>query len=569
MQPYGITDPDAPYINGDPSVGRMGSIPPAAAFEHPMRELVNVIEMAKLVPDETDLQQVGVGIRSQRANYVEDSGAVNTLSVALDPPLTEYTPGLVLRVKVYSTNTGASTIDAGAGRVSIKKPNGAETAPGDLPAGGLIELGFDGTNFQMMSNVGTSGGGAGDVFVVKIPYCVDTSVTPNTITANFSPAITAPDLVAGLTVMVKVANTNTNFTNININGLGLKPVWAQGGAPNWPLLPSDMIAGDVLIFTYDGTRFWIYANTVLNQSTSFTVANNTQFNDLMYALGRKRILPTVSVVINMATGTYGPISTLHPNADNITVRGTMKAGRPVYADFAKTGSSAAARAADSANNIAMLRTRYGTEIHVDNTYIGYALSHSGGGKPRFEDILITGAGTSAPQGWPQSAVNPAFGASMIISGVSAWGMGSGGIGAIGGCLVEADNSFICGSEYGFGAAMGGQLVMSACGSFGNKIDGLQVNRKSSVSMHARAPGDPTGLPPVPGCQFMMNGNVGIWVDSASNVGLETAVITGNGVNDMVAWNQSNISAVTGSTYGAGRLSPALNTVGNNNSIITA
>ena len=37
-QPYGITDPEAPYINGDPSIGRQGSIIPAAAVEFPQRE---------------------------------------------------------------------------------------------------------------------------------------------------------------------------------------------------------------------------------------------------------------------------------------------------------------------------------------------------------------------------------------------------------------------------------------------------------------------------------------------------------------------------------------------------
>ena len=30
--PYGITDPDGPYINGDPSIGRAGSIPPAESM---------------------------------------------------------------------------------------------------------------------------------------------------------------------------------------------------------------------------------------------------------------------------------------------------------------------------------------------------------------------------------------------------------------------------------------------------------------------------------------------------------------------------------------------------------
>ena len=33
--PYGISDPNAHYINGDPSQGIQGSIPPAAAFENP------------------------------------------------------------------------------------------------------------------------------------------------------------------------------------------------------------------------------------------------------------------------------------------------------------------------------------------------------------------------------------------------------------------------------------------------------------------------------------------------------------------------------------------------------
>jgi hypothetical protein len=45
-QPYGITDPDAPYINGNPSTGTMGSIPPAPSIEHPQREIVNVIQYA-------------------------------------------------------------------------------------------------------------------------------------------------------------------------------------------------------------------------------------------------------------------------------------------------------------------------------------------------------------------------------------------------------------------------------------------------------------------------------------------------------------------------------------------
>lgn len=55
-------DDDAPYINGDPRIGQEGSIPPAAAFEHPMREIMYVIEEAGLTPDHEDLEQLRAAV---------------------------------------------------------------------------------------------------------------------------------------------------------------------------------------------------------------------------------------------------------------------------------------------------------------------------------------------------------------------------------------------------------------------------------------------------------------------------------------------------------------------------
>jgi hypothetical protein len=45
-QPYGVSDPNASYVNGNPSTGTMGSIPPAASIEHDQREVVEVINTA-------------------------------------------------------------------------------------------------------------------------------------------------------------------------------------------------------------------------------------------------------------------------------------------------------------------------------------------------------------------------------------------------------------------------------------------------------------------------------------------------------------------------------------------
>jgi hypothetical protein len=45
-QPYGISDPNAVYINGNPTTGTMGSIPPAESIEYDQREIVAVIQWA-------------------------------------------------------------------------------------------------------------------------------------------------------------------------------------------------------------------------------------------------------------------------------------------------------------------------------------------------------------------------------------------------------------------------------------------------------------------------------------------------------------------------------------------
>ena len=65
-QPYGVSDPNAPYINGNPSTGTMGSIPPAASIEYPQREIVNLITDAEMTPTNSDLHQLATFRRKIR-----------------------------------------------------------------------------------------------------------------------------------------------------------------------------------------------------------------------------------------------------------------------------------------------------------------------------------------------------------------------------------------------------------------------------------------------------------------------------------------------------------------------
>lgn len=82
-------------------------------------------------------------------------------------------------------------------------------------------------------------------------YCPDTSGSANTIicasTTTFPGAY-----AAGQTVVVKVANTVTGATTININGLGTKTVTNQSGAA---IASGNLQSGGAYPMTYDGTNF--------------------------------------------------------------------------------------------------------------------------------------------------------------------------------------------------------------------------------------------------------------------------------------------------------------------------
>jgi len=573
VQPWGISDPDASYVNGDPSIARQGSIPPAAAFEHPMRELVGVITKSKFVPDSGDLLQVSKGVRSQFMNYCIDTGSVNTLSVALDPPVGAYSFGLPLRVRIANTNTGASTIDAGAGRVPIRKPNGSEVSSGDLPAFGLAELVYDGTVFQMINFTGAAPSGPPQTFLYNIPYTVDASTQRNLVIANFSPAITS--LAAGTIFMVKIANTNDGTTNgianINVNGLGNKPIWAQGCNQNWPLLPGDIQVGDVLVFTYDGTRFWVYANTTITENVTLNVSTPAQIKDLFSALGRKRIGTSGSLVIQMATGIYqgatdpsqdtpgyNVITTYHADANRITLQGTMLTGQnpPSTANFQRSGSSASARANDSSFNIQMLRSKYGTEVKLDATQWATGLEHHGPGRITYKNILVTG---------PNYLVSGQLGVSLkssncLVSGCSMWGIGDSGYGLSGSSHIDSYGSHACSCQGvgGFAFSTGSGWLGSGSGSYGNANAGVSVGYNSVCGTGA----DLSNQSLSTGFQASCNGGCGMMAQG-SLILCNYATLVANGQIDLYAYNMGSVFYYLSSI---GTVSPAPNTEGNLNSI---
>jgi len=106
------------------------------------------------------IQSPGVGItqtavnatvQSQTGNSGVDSGSVNSYALTLSPVLAAYANILYapIRMKVSHTNTGAATLNINTiGAVNIVGPDGGALNAGDLLLGEIVELFYDGTNFQ-------------------------------------------------------------------------------------------------------------------------------------------------------------------------------------------------------------------------------------------------------------------------------------------------------------------------------------------------------------------------------------------------------------------------------------
>jgi hypothetical protein len=162
--PGGPNDEAAVWINGNPTAGIEGSIPPAQAFEYPLRELIALIKAGSIIPSDSDLAQLLRSTRSQVPSYLDDTGVADALACSYvtqgqtGVPLSGYTKGMTVRVKVKVTNTGPATINIDSqGNVPIRRGDGGQLTASEIPAGAILELVHDGTNFQLISQTQRAG----------------------------------------------------------------------------------------------------------------------------------------------------------------------------------------------------------------------------------------------------------------------------------------------------------------------------------------------------------------------------------------------------------------------------
>jgi len=146
-----------------------------------------------------------------------DTGSANAYAIALTPAVTAYVAGQVFHFKAGNTNTGASTLNVNAlGTKNIKKRNDQDPAAGDIEEDAIISVIYDGTSFQMISQLGTSAGSMSSFTLTGDSGSNQSIVDGNTVDIAGGTGI---DTVVGATDTVTVSVDST------IKKVGKETIW--------------------------------------------------------------------------------------------------------------------------------------------------------------------------------------------------------------------------------------------------------------------------------------------------------------------------------------------------------
>jgi hypothetical protein len=201
---------------------------------------------------------------------------------------------------ISSTAFNALTSDLATGLSTAITKDGQTTVTANIPLAGF-----------KITGLGAATVGTDAVRYSQIQSNTDKLVTvsgTDTLTGSVTPALTA--YAAGNLFSFVVANTNTTAVTINIDGVGSKSITRTGSTA---LVAGDMIAGQVVLIEYDGTRFQLLNG---NSFTNLNVSGNETINGTL-TYGGVTLTNAVTGTGKMVLDTSPAIAT--PTITNPTV----------------------------------------------------------------------------------------------------------------------------------------------------------------------------------------------------------------------------------------------------------
>lgn len=192
--------------------------------------------------------------------YAADGGANDAYAITLSPAPAAYVTGFVCRFKANTKSTGAATLNVNSlGAKTIKGTFGATLGNQDIAANQIVEVIYDGTDFQMLSPpFGVIGQNGSTVFAVDASGSDSYAIT-------LSPAPT--DLNTGMSLRFKAGTANTGAATLNVNALGAKTIKKFGSTND--LATGDILANQLVEVIYDGTNFQMLScvDDIINLTT--------------------------------------------------------------------------------------------------------------------------------------------------------------------------------------------------------------------------------------------------------------------------------------------------------------
>lgn len=327
-------------------------------------------------------------------------------------------------------------------------------------------------------------------------YAVDFGTT-NNLAATLSPYLTS--LTDGLSVRIRVLNTNLGPATLNLNGTGAIAIRAASAASTpSSLVGFEMTSFYIYNFVYNAVNnVWLltnpgrYADVTGNGGTAFSVGPATQPNHaIQYGQATGRVVNQIFITTN---GTYTPTAGI-TYAIVECVGGGGGSAHVIAtgaSQFATTAGGQAGGYTKSKFNYAALAG--GIACSIGNGGVGAnaggvvtssnggvtsfgSLVSAGGGSRSTAGILSTGTYLSAPQGTPTTATGSFL--YQIAGQPGTWGTYSVGSGQLGGCGGS--------SPYGGGGVGVGIGVTAVAGSGYGAGGGASSLGPSSASIGGAA-----------------------------------------------------------------------------------
>lgn len=173
-------------------------------------------------------------VQDSKYVYAADGEASDTYVITLTPAPSAYAAGQVFHFKANTANTGAATLNVNSlGAKTILKNGDQALGNNDIKSGQVVTVVYDGTQFQMQSQIGNTGG-AGDMVLADTQTntgaktfnsgtLIHAGATSGTTTVNATAVAgtTTLTLPAATDTLVGKATTDT-FTNktFDANGTG-------------------------------------------------------------------------------------------------------------------------------------------------------------------------------------------------------------------------------------------------------------------------------------------------------------------------------------------------------------